>query len=154
MIEVILTGAWRGVPHEVGAWVYALRRGGELLHGGRGTDRPREITSRLSAEAAALAFALEEAAREWAGEDLVIRTASAGLQGLFVRRGLGVARDLARWHSRAREAARVAASVRILPATPLELAALEAEARGLLPGDVGTPLARASDPAFQRRPRP
>jgi hypothetical protein len=133
MIEVLLSGDYRGTPHDVGAWAYAIRRGEELLGGGKGSDRPQAITSRLSAEAAALALALEEISRDWEGEDIVVRTTSVGLQGLLVRQGLGVPQDLARWYARARAAAGRSASVRILSASPEELASLQANAAELLP---------------------
>ena len=104
------------------------------------------ITSRLSAEAAALALALEEISRGWEGEDIVVRTTSAGLQGLLVRRGQGVPRDLARWYARAREAAGRSASVRILPATTEDLASLRENAEELLPrGEARISIARASE---------
>lgn len=145
MIELALTGTYLGTPHDVGAWAYALRRGEELLGAGKGSDRPQAVTSRLSAEAAALALALEEITREWEGEDIVVRTTSAGLQGLLVRQGVGVPRDLARWYARVREAAGHLASVRILPASREDLAGLLANAQELLPqAQARISLARAS----------
>src|SRR5579863_3565678 len=113
MIELLLAGAYRGTPHDVGAWAYRLLRDGEPLGAGKGSGRPQVVTSRLSAEAAALALALEDVARDGEGEDLVIRTSSAGLEGLLVRRGQGVPPDLARWYARIRGAAGRLASVRI-----------------------------------------
>jgi hypothetical protein len=145
MIEVLLSGDYRGTPHDVGAWAYAIRRGEELLGAGKGSDRPQIITSRLSAEAAALALALEEISRGWEGEDIVVRTTSVGLQGLLVRRGLGVPQNLARWYIRAREAASRSASVRILSAAPEDLASLRANAAELLPrAEARISIARAS----------
>ncbi|HLY10371.1 MAG TPA: hypothetical protein VKW04_13790 [Planctomycetota bacterium] len=151
MIEIALVAAYRGAPHEVGAWAYTLRRNGEAPAGRTGSGRPRMITSRLSAEAAALSLALEEIVRDWEGEDIVVRTASAGLEGLFVRRGEGVPRDLSAWYARARQAAQRCASVRILPAQPEELDGLRAGLQGLLPGEAPGRVARASDPGFLRR---
>jgi hypothetical protein len=145
MIELALTGTYLGTPHDVGAWAYAIRRGEELLGVGKGSDRPQIVTSRLSAEAAALALALEAINRGWEGEDIVVRTTSAGLQGLLVRQGVGVPRDLARWYARVREAAAHLASVRILPASRADLAALQENAFQLLPrAQAGISLARAS----------
>jgi hypothetical protein len=133
MIELVLTGAYRGKPHEIGAWAYALRRDGEYLAQGNGTDRPEAVTSRLAAEAAALALGLEDLARDWGGEEVVVRTASAGLEGLLTRRGSGVARELCRWYERVRRAAAGCASVRVLPASPQDLAPLRARVEELLP---------------------
>jgi hypothetical protein len=133
MIELVLAGAYRGRPLELGAWAYLLRQGARALGQGKGMDRPLAVTSRLAAEAAALALGLEDLARDWAGEDVVVRTASAGLEGLLTRRGSGVAQDLARWYARAREAAASCASVRIVPASAGDLAALRAEVEALLP---------------------
>jgi hypothetical protein len=133
MIELVLTGAYRGKPHEVGAWAYALRRDGEPLGQGNGTDRPQAVTSRLAAEAAGLAQGLEDLTRDWGGEDVVVRTASAGLEGLLCRRGSGLARELRLWYERVRRAAAGCASVRILPATPEDLAALRERVLALLP---------------------
>jgi hypothetical protein len=154
MIELVLSGDYRGTPHEVGAWAYALRRGDEHLGGGKGVDRPLAVTSRLAAEAAALALGLECLAREWEGEDVAVRTASAGLEGLLTRRGIGVAPDLSRWYARACRAAAGCASVRILPAAPEDLAALRAHVEGLLPEpSAPVSIARACELRASRRGR-
>jgi hypothetical protein len=155
MIELTLTGTYLGPPHDIGAWAYALRRGEDLLGGGKGSDRPLAVTSRLSAEAAALTLALEDLTRDWAGEEIVVRTRSAGLEGLLVRRGMGVPRELASWYARVREAAGRLASVRILPATLEELASLQANAQGLLPqAQMRIPTARASNHGFRKEGQP
>ena len=155
MLELTLSGAYLGKPHEIGAWAYAVQRGGELLRSGRGSDRPQAVTSRLAAEAAALAFALEEVAQGWEGEDLVVRTASAGLEGLLLRRGLGVARDLSGWYSRIRLAAASCASVRLLPVAAGDLAELRERVQELLPRDrLPVPIARASALGIPRGRRP
>lgn len=155
MIELFLAGTYLGTPHDVGAWAYALRRGEELLLEGEGRGRPEAITSRLSSEAAALALALEEVSRGWEGEEIVVRTTSAGLEGLLTRQGIGLPRELARWYARAREAAGRMASVRILTASPEDLASLEANARGLLPqGEPRIRIARASKLGTPKEDRP
>jgi hypothetical protein len=147
MIELALSGAYRGRPHEMGAWAYALRRGAEQLGRGQGVDRPLAVTSRLAAEAAALALGLEDVARDWAGEEVLVRTASAGLEGLLIRRGRGVAQDLTRWYARVCQAAAELASVRILPASAADLDALRAHVEELLPAARNpVTLARAWEP--------
>lgn len=151
MIDVILTGTYLGAPHEIGAWAYRYSVGESLLGERQGSGRPQIITSRLSTEAAALALALEEIARGWAGEDVAVRTASAGLQGLVQRRGLGAHRELSQWHSRIREAALRCSSVRILLVSAQDLVTLDASARQLLPRREGRPrLARASEMGLWR----
>jgi hypothetical protein len=155
MLEVILTGDYLGTPHDIGAWTYSIRLGREILRSQRGIDRPQSVTCRLAAEAAALAFALEDVARGWEGEELVVRTASAGLEGLLVRRGTGVARDLRVWYGRIRQAAAACASVRVLPARADELAALQERLKDLLPENRLPPtIARASALGALRENRP
>jgi hypothetical protein len=136
MIEVLLSGDYRGTPHDVGAWAYVIRRGEELLGQGKGSDRPKIITSRLTTEAAALALALEDLVREWNGEDVAVRTSSAGLEGLLIQRGTGVPRDLVRWYARIRDAAARLGSVRILPVDALEIASLRTSVQDLLPREL------------------
>lgn len=145
MIEVLLSGDYLGTPHDVGAWAYLIRRGDELLGEGKGSDRPKIITSRLSTEAAAMALALEDLTRECNGEEVVVRTNSAGLQGLLVRQGIGAAGDLARWYVRLRTAAERCGSVRILSISSGEIASLEMCARDLLPRGPRIVIARASE---------
>jgi hypothetical protein len=143
-----------GSPHDIGAWAYAIRRGEELLGGGKGVDRPQSVTSRLAAEAAALALGLEDLAREWEGEDVVVRTASAGLEGLLLRGGRGFPRDVSLWYSRVCQAAAGPTSVRILPATPEDLAALRADIGALLPHpSLHGVIARASELPVMRKGR-
>lgn len=145
MIELLLAGTYLGIPHEVGAWAYALRRGEELLAARRGCGRPQIITSRLSTEAAALTLALEEIANDWAGEEVVARTTSAGLHGLLLRQGKGVPGELKSWYARAREAAGRCGVVRVLPASAGDVAALRGGAQELLPQPpAGPQIARAS----------
>jgi hypothetical protein len=133
MIEVLLSGDYLGTPHDIGAWAYVIRRGEELLGQGKGSDRPKIITSRLTTEAAALALSLEDLAREWNGEDVAVRTSSAGLQGLLIQRGTGVPRDLAGWYARIRDAAARLGCVRILPVDAREIASLKTSVQDLLP---------------------
>lgn len=142
MIEVTLCGDYLGVPHEVGAWAYLVRCGGELLGEGRGSDRPQIITSRLATEAAALALALEDVTRTCHADDVLIRTISTGLEGLLVRRGAEAPRDVSRWYQRLRAAAALCSSVRVLRARPDELGSLRAIVQDLLPNG----LRRSLDP--------
>lgn len=145
MIEVFLAGDYLGTPHDIGAWAYVLRHGEELVGEGKGSDRPNIITSRLASEAAGLALALEDLLRGWSGEDVVIRTSSAGLEGLLLRRGSGLSRDLERWYTRMRAAAGRCSSVRIVPVSVADLTHLHATARQLLPSPRRPLIARASE---------
>lgn len=155
MIEVFLAGHYLGTPHDIGAWAYALRRGEEILGEGKGSDRPAVITCRLATEAAGLALALEDLIQNWAGEDVVVRTGSAGLEGLLLRQGKGVSRDLARWYARARAAAGHCSSLRILAVPHGELARLRTTAEKLLPATPsGIKIARASDLSIGKETRP
>lgn len=133
MIEVLLCGDYLGVPYEVGAWAYLVRSGEELIGEGKGSDRPEIITSRLATEVAALALALEELTRGCSGDEVLVRTTSAGLEGLLIRRGAGAPRDVSRWYRRLRAAAARCSSVRIMAARRDEVGALQAVLRDLLP---------------------
>jgi hypothetical protein len=147
MIELILTGAYRGVPHEVGAWAWTLRREGLEIGAGNGVDRPDRVTSRLSAQAAGLALGLQAAARDWAGEEILVRAAGAGLEGLLRRQPPELPAGLNGWVRKARAAAESLAAVRILPAAPEAFLALDVLVRQLLPADNGRlRLARAALP--------
>lgn len=147
MIEVVLCGDYWGPPHEVGAWAYLARSGQDVLREGKGSDRPDAIASRLATEVAALASALEHLALECHGEDILVRTATSGLQGLLLHRGPGVARDVMRWYERLRLAATRCNSVRILPAEGVELRGLRVTIQNLLPPiKRRLPVARAIPP--------
>ena len=145
MIEVLLAGDYLGTPHDIGAWAYLLRRGEDLVGEGKGSDRPKIVTSRLASEAAGLALALEDLVRGWSGEDVVVRTNSAGLEGLLLRRGKGLSCDLERWYARMLEAAGRCSSVRIVPVAVTDLTHLHAAARELLPSPRRPLIARASE---------
>lgn len=134
MIELAVAGAWRGIPVEAGAWAFSLRRGEELLALGSGLGRPPELSSRLSAQAAALARGLEQARSETGGEDVLVRTLSPGLRGLLARLPAELPRDLAAWVSRAREAAERCSTVRLEIASGGEAERQEGLARELLRG--------------------
>lgn len=145
MIEVFLAGDYLGTPHDIGAWAYLLRRGEDLVGEGKGSDRPKIVTSRLASEAAGLALALEDLIRGWSGEDVAVRTSSAGLEGLLLRHGKGLSRDLERWYARMREAARRCSSVRFIPVSPADLTHLRAAVWELLPAPRRPLIARASE---------
>lgn len=155
MIEVFLFGDYLDSPHEIGAWAYLIRQGDELLAQGKGIERPQVVTSRLATETAALALALEDLVRDWDAQEVTVYSRSAGLAGLLVRRGEGVARDVARWYERVRGAADGCAHVRILRAQPDQISTLQGSVKGLLPATPGRILvARASEVCRRGRARP
>jgi hypothetical protein len=121
-MELAIAAARRGAA---AAWAYALRRDGGASPEAEGAGPGPGI--------AALALGLERAARDGAGEDVVVRTSSPGFRGLLEGAGGGAARELRAWADRAAAAAARLASVRILPAPAGDPDGLRARAEALLP---------------------
>ncbi|HLH28043.1 MAG TPA: hypothetical protein VKW77_03960 [Acidimicrobiales bacterium] len=121
-MELAIATARRG---GASAWAYALRR--------EGGGAPGAEEAGTGPGVAALALGLERAARDGAGEDVVVRASSSGFRGLLEGAGGGASREIRAWAARAAEAAARLASVRILPAPAGDLGDLRSRAEALLP---------------------
>lgn len=133
MFDVWIAGAYVGKPFDVGSWIYSLRRNGELVAEERGKDRPEILMCRLGAETAALAIALEAVVREDRGEDVIVRTYSAGLDGLLRTKGTGARDDVGRWYLKVARLAEQCSSLRLVPSSAVELERLRGLASEILP---------------------
>ncbi|MBI2933126.1 MAG: hypothetical protein HYY16_15895 [Planctomycetes bacterium] len=129
MIELHIGADASGPPLDIGAWAYAAWIDGRPLAQSSGAGRPLGL---LAAGAAGACLGLEDLARGWRGETVLIGTDSATLRVLLERRGLGAPAGARAWLVRLGRAACHFATVRVAAAPMAQVAPLHAITRGRL----------------------